>query len=55
MYIIYEKAESEKETGGEKETEEESETEWGVSYWDKSKIGSYHGSAFEMTDIKYEG
>lgn len=55
MYIIYEKAESEKETGGEKETEEESETEWGVSYLDKSKIGSYHGSAFEMTDIKYEG
>lgn len=29
--------------------------EWGVMYWDKGNIGSYHGDAFEMTHIKYEG
>lgn len=50
MYILYEKAEP----NGE-ETEEEEEREWGIFYWDKSKIGSYDGSAFEITDIKYEG
>lgn len=51
MYMLYEK-ELEDDKGEETENEE---VEWGVSYWDKSKIGSYHGDAFEMTDIKYEG
>lgn len=61
MYLNYEKTESDKEETDEekadigKEEGEEKETEWGVMYWDKSKIGSYHGSAFETTDIKYEG
>lgn len=55
MYMNYKKKESgEGKVNNQKGTEEE-ESEWGVSYWDKSKIGTYDGSTFEMTEIKYEG
>ncbi len=54
MYLNYEKTKSGKkeEDGGEEKMEKD---EWGVMYWDKGNIGSYHGDAFEMTHIKYEG
>ncbi len=52
MYFNYVKEKSDKEAEEEKNGEE---VEWGVSCWDKSKIGSYHRDAFDMTDIKYEG
>lgn len=46
MYIFY--------TEGKTEADTEEQTEWGVACWDKSKIGSYDGSAFEMKKIKYK-
>lgn len=55
MYIIYEHDEDENEEENNEENEEEEIAEWGVARWDKSKLGSYDGSAFEMTEIKYEG
>lgn len=55
MYIYRDTGIGGKESEGETEAEEGKEAEWGISYWDKSKIGSYHGDAFEMTDIKYKG
>ncbi|MGN0142276.1 MAG: hypothetical protein ACI4AD_08600 [Roseburia sp.] len=41
MYIIY--------------TDEIDPAKWGVKRWDKSKIGSYNGMAFEMETIPYGG
>lgn len=29
------------------------DSQWGVMYWDKSGIGSYHGNEFQVTDIPY--
>ncbi|RKI42800.1 hypothetical protein D7V86_04775 [bacterium D16-51] len=56
MYILEGTGNGEKAPEDETETKEgQEETEWGVSYWDKSKIGSYQGDTFELTDIKYEG
>ena len=49
MYVIYD------EKKADAQADEDESDEWCVILWDKSGIGGYNGSAFEITKIKYGG